>query len=838
MINRRNLRNRNDGPDLTMENKGREENVPSTKPIPTPSSKRPKSNNDYILEEFNKERLDAGQSPLNFLPTGTSDNYKLRLLNRSRRDRGLDFLPRLPSDVSSKPVVSPEFKDISNTELIAQENELRKQLLEDPSNQSIRDKMNDINREQRVRAIYLSQSLSTDAGGMSVEGTPQSILDRTAEIDQEIKDLTDKILANQFSTGQERADSTDQLKNLEFEFELLTDPKKFYDRQQRQIDELMEAQISPTGETSSVPPPPNRQGPQEGRSVTPPQETSFDASNPDRTTNTPPATGGDTLGQLFGGLASAVNDLRKDASTGNSGLSSSSSGGDTTNRNEQSIDLPADLEDTTVHHEETTSDTIQDNTQHFEHIGASSRTNFDNNFIRFILSTILKRSLTQAGLDSNKADILGDTAMSGIGILYNNLKTGRLENDYNRLTLDTSTASSLTRPTLPLIIITAYLYLVDKETDFKIGINFITRPIIRHILSGVLGFEGEDIEYALMILEAIPNELKTAYLKQKGEQQGSLSSQEISAIGLFIDKINKDYLKRFNKELKKELFNYENKQTLYLYEMLETLNSSSVLSQISSAFNTVGELITEMKDNPYLLIQLFALLYNDIEGDDFTASNVLNQSKVDKLIYYYSNVGGGGRKPNDKIDILRDIELETGKRGQTPGLEVIENTDKVALYKTNDRYYITFRGTDTKDMKDISMNFQNFGGKDIYNNPEYNERMAVGMRYLDKAIELSRQQGIDPPIVLGYSLGSISAMTLSQLYPNIETDVYNPVLSKSQLTQTIMDRLGSSNIHFNYNTKDPISTNMKYYKTENPNLDIKEYSNNKFFNPHSIKQFQ
>jgi len=245
-----------------------------------------------------------------------------------------------------------------------------------------------------------------------------------------------------------------------------------------------------------------------------------------------------------------------------------------------------------------------------------------------------------------------------------------------------------------------------------------------------------------------------------------------------------------------------------------------------------------MKTNPFLLVQLFALLYSEIEGDDFTSSNILNQSKVDKLIYYYSDLESAGKKPNDKIDILRDIELDTDKRGSKDGMEVIENTDKVSLYKYNDRYYITFRGTDKKDMKDITLNFQNFGGKDIYNNPEYNERMIVGMRYLDQAIELSKQQGIEPPIVLGYSLGSISAMTLSQLYPNIETDVYNPVLSKSVLTQTIMDRLGSSNIHFNYNTKDPISTNMKYYKTENPNLDIKEYSNNKFFNPHSIKQFQ
>ena len=444
-----------------------------------------------------------------------------------------------------------------------------------------------------------------------------------------------------------------------------------------------------------------------------------------------------------------------------------------------------------------------------------------------------------AGLSPNQADILVDTAKGGIGILYNNIKTGRLENDYNRLEIEPSKSSSgLPRPTIPLVIITVYLYLVNNETDFKIGINFITRPIIRHLLSNTLGFETEDIEYALMILEAIPTELKTAYMKQKGQLPVALTSQEINSIGAFVDKVNKEYFKKYKTELKKDLFDYENKQSLYLYEMLETLNSSSVLFQISAAFNTVGELISEMKTNPYLLVQLFALLYSEIEGDDFTSSNILNQSKVDKLIYYYSDLESAGKKPNDKIDILRDIELETDKRGQAPGMEVIENNDKVVLYKYNNRYYVTFRGTDKKDMNDITLNFQNFGRKDVYNNPEYNERMVVGMRFLDEAIDLSRQEGLEAPAVLGYSLGSISAMTMSQLYPNIETDVYNPVLSKSQLTQTIMDRLADSNIHFNYNEKDPISTNMKYYKQENPNLDIKKYSNNKFFTPHSINQFQ
>jgi len=834
--NRRNLGNRRSRgrgrqePQLSVEDVSVEPDA-SISPLPT------KSNDEYILEEYNLQLANDGQPRVSMLPSGTSDGYKLGLLNDALRRRGLPTTPVLPDDVSPNPQRSQEFEGLTDRNLIDRENILRSQLQIDPGNQDIRNQMMDINKEQLSRSQLLAEELSKKD-----TSTSTSSLRQPSVIDQRLEDINQKInsLETQLErtpSGQQRRDITDELKNLEYEFELLTDPQSVSERLDRQINELKQPvePVEPAGPAGPAKATPLPLDVDEG-----PKETSFDASNPDSTTNerlVPGNTRSPMENAITGAIekvSGAITDV-SDTITGNT--RPPSIGASNVPGRQQEPDTEPDLEDTREHHESTEADTILDNTLDFEHPGAS-RSNFDNNFIGFILNTILKRSLTQGGLDSNKADILGDTAMSGIGILYDNLKTGKLQNDYNRLSIEPSKTSSLTRPTIPLVIITAYLYLVDKETDFKIGINFITRPIIRHILSGVLGFEGEDIEYSLSILESIPNELKTAYLKQKGEQPAPLSSQEISAIGLFIDKVNKDYFKRYKKELKKELFNYENKQSLYLYEMLETLNSSSVLFQISSAFNTIGELISEMKENPYLLIQLFALLYNDIEGDDFTASNLLNQSKVDKLIYYYSNVGGGGRKPNDKVDILRDIDLETGKRGQTPGLQVIENDDKVALYKTNDRYYVVFRGTDKKDMADIRMNFMNFGGKDLFNNPEYNERMITGMRYLDQAIDLSRQQRIEPPVILGYSLGSVSAMTLSQLYPNIETDVYNPVLSKSPLTETIMDRLESSNIHFNYNEKDPISTNMNYYKLENPNLDIKKYSNNKFFNPHDVRQFQ
>lgn len=500
--------------------------------------------------------------------------------------------------------------------------------------------------------------------------------------------------------------------------------------------------------------------------------------------------------------------------------------------------LNNDLETTQEHHEVTESATIQDQSLDFQHIGGS-RTNFDNNFIGFVLQQFFKKSLNvlasrTTGLDEEWTNLVIEPAVNKAPELYRLLRDG-LTSDYSRLDIHDKN-QPLTAPTLPLIIIILYLYVVDRSDDFKIDFNFIEGFFIKKVLKDYFNFNNELVNYGMDIINNIPNELATAYRKQKGTQENMITANEVNAISKLVQYINIEYSKRFNKNLANELFTFENKQSLYLYEMLETLGSSSTLFQISSGFNTINNLITEMVSNPYLLVQLIALIYNENENKNLASSDVLSRGKVDKYIYYYSDLNGGV-KEDLKVSILKNIQLDMNDRGKVKDMSLIENNDKVALYNYKGRYYLAFRGTDNKDEKDIRSNFLNFGGKDLLNNPEYDERIKIGKRYLDLAIMKSRQEGLEPPAILGYSLGGVSAMYLSTLYPNIETDVYAPILSKSELTENIMEYLGNSNIHFNYSEKDPISSNMEYYRKKYPNLDINKYRNNKFFSPHDLGQF-
>ena len=495
---------------------------------------------------------------------------------------------------------------------------------------------------------------------------------------------------------------------------------------------------------------------------------------------------------------------------------------------------------------------IKGNTLDFKHLGGS-KTNFDDNFIGFTLKYMTRNLLKYVAskytdININIISTITDSILSedvmNSGFQYiidkidNNNNNIIMNGDKMRLNLDNNNDyKKYPRATIPIVVIILYLYMLDKTNDFKININFIDIKIYETILKKIFGIENiEEIQYGLNIIKSIPLELGTAYIKQKQTTRQLLTNVEIQEIKNFIIKINIDYYSRFNSPLKKDLFNYENKTSLYLFELLDTLHTDTTLFQISSKFNSLNQVVSELIENPYLIVQLIGLIYNLTEKNDFRSSDILSKGKIDKLIYYFGTKSIGIIE-NLNINLLKNMALKPENRGKNnDGMEIIKNNDKTALYKYNNKFYIIFGGTNIKNKNDIITNFMNFGNKDYYNDSEYNERIVKGKEYLDYAIEQSQKLNYQPPTILGYSLGGISAMFLSTLYKNIETNVYAPVISKSKMTVNLMEHLEESNIHFFYNSKDPISQNLNYYNNLNLDLDIHRFNNNKYYNTHNLNQ--
>ena len=384
---------------------------------------------------------------------------------------------------------------------------------------------------------------------------------------------------------------------------------------------------------------------------------------------------------------------------------------------------------------------------------------------------------------------------------------------------------------MPITIIILYLFLCSKEQFFKRNVNDLFDFQLRKFLK--IFIDDKDlIEFGIGIVRNIPIELKTAFKKQLGEQRTEIDVNEKNKINAFVKTIYDEYERVFKENLETALYNFEGKKSLYLHNFLFTLGSSDTLFTISASFSNIENVFNETKNNPYLLIQLFSL-FNDATsgGDDFSNEFILSNAVIDKVIVYKSNALG--KTFNEEINILANMNEEN--RG-TESIEIIEDKGNVALYKFNNQYFVSFKGTDIKNMSDIKRNVLAFGGKNLYDDSKYNKTILDGIKLTDEAIKKSRNENLKPPKIISYSAGSISASMMALKYRDIQTDFYNPLFSKNSMTDSILKRLQKSNIRLNYVEGDPISINVPFY-VEKYNLPFKKYKRKKFFNTHDLKQF-
>ena len=387
------------------------------------------------------------------------------------------------------------------------------------------------------------------------------------------------------------------------------------------------------------------------------------------------------------------------------------------------------------------------------------------------------------------------------------------------------------KPLMPITIIIIYLFLCSKEELFKKNVNDLFDFQLRKFLK--LFIDDKDlIQFGIGIIRNIPIELKTAFKKQLGENRVEIDSNERFQINSFIKNIYNEYDRVFGEDLETGLYNFEGKKSLYLHNFLNTLGTSDTLFTISASFNNIENVFNETKNNPYLLVQLFSF-FNDEKNpsDDFSNEFILSNAVIDKVIVYKSNALG--KTFNEEINILSNMNEEI--RG-TDTMQIIEDRGNVALYKFNNQYFVSFKGTDLNKMSDIKRNVLAYGNKNLYDDPKYNKEILDGIKLTDKAIKKSRNENLIPPKIISYSGGSISASMMALKYRDIRTDFYNPLFSKNSMTDSILKRLQKSNIKINYVDGDAISSNVPFY-VKKYGLPFKKYKRKKFFNTHDLKQF-
>jgi len=821
---------------------------------PTAFGQSTKTNDEYILEEYNLQLQNDGQPPVSMLPSRTTDGYKLGLLNMSRQKRGLDFVQVLPDDVSPNPKRSEDFEGLTDRNLIDRENRLRNQLLTDPNNEDVRNQMMDINKEQLARAQLLAEQLSKDDG-------PTSSLRQPSVIDQRLQDLNEKItsLETQLSrtpSGQQRRDITDELKNLEYEFELLTDPESVSERLDRQINQLRNPapQLSPpsSGELLDpdfVPPSASSYAPSSSSSgldlddlfSTSSDETTFDASKPDTTTNVPPATGGSTLGELFGGLGDIFK--KREGGRERSGVNNPALEGDplvprdavppppsrqfiprSTDPAEHSATLGIQQSQSNPFIE-MGKEIIPDASIFRKMLHVGSQLSFD--YLKNASPYAAQIELVEQGAKRLLGVEFSDVVDSAINAISNHktsdLGTLRTENP-DRIKLNITDGelgehATIRNPVLyPIMVISFKFYLEHKEVQFGYMSGTVFKMGLNYVLKNFVKLPETNIAYFNYCWDNYPTELTDAYLANKNSI-ATVSSAQKERILSYHKNIMREYDRIFApSKFMNDIRRYEHGGT-ELNEMLINLANPVFLFEVAKVFEAADEFILNVQNNQGLLMGLMGLLYSEAVNDGVNMGDaLLSNARIDGIVYY-----------NRQSSSLEEQNVE---------ISLLQNaTRELEVQDVNGTRYIILRGTDPKQKnflkRDFMKNVLNLAGSpELFSDENFNSRIVSAIDVIDMT-----QAQTDMPIkIIGYSLGSIFALYLSSIFPSIPVEIYNPVLANNEATKLMMDGIEQqqSNLVINTIAGDPISTNVGQYKDR---FDIREKKKSRFFNAHDLNNY-
>ncbi len=389
---------------------------------------------------------------------------------------------------------------------------------------------------------------------------------------------------------------------------------------------------------------------------------------------------------------------------------------------------------------------------------------------------------------------------------------------------------------IPFVVISFYLYFASFDDKIeKTDMSWFETIALRYILKNYLRQEDNRIKYFEYCIKEFPQELIDRFRKNLNTIQVEISLDEGLNIFNYIKKIEDEYKRLFKADLKDDLKSYEQNKGFFLYDVLKGLNKPSVLHEIGQVITGVNRLSGMFIEDKGLLMGLLGLLFATLNEDDFTTEMNLMNANIEGVVYYKKTRQNNIKRGKSVIqNILEATQKGQGKR-DLEGIELLEDSKDVALYKKGDTYYISIQGTDHHKIEDIRQNFLNLGGStELFTNEKYNARFVNSMEYTLKSIqEIMRGKGKNIRI-LGYSLGGISALLLSTYFPDIQVDVYNPIMIKTPLMEGIMRRANNSKVKIHYVEEDPISNNVKYFSKY---VNTKKYRKNKYFTPHKVQNF-
>ena len=387
----------------------------------------------------------------------------------------------------------------------------------------------------------------------------------------------------------------------------------------------------------------------------------------------------------------------------------------------------------------------------------------------------------------------------------------------------------------PFIVVAINFYLSKTDRE-SIRINDLTYQSLYYLLTYNLKVDAQHTDYLLQLFKSYPIELDTAFIKNR-DNINNLTPQEKTAIDSFVQSAINSYESVFNRKFRDDTRKYENGGTA-LISVLKSLDNPRFLFEVNQVFKTTDNFLLSIEDNKDILIGLMGLIYVEARGKNLLSREaILNSAMVDGVVYYNRGIPIPVQRRNVDINILEQMANTQGQRSLEGYTLEFESKNLGFFTDSNGNSILAFAGTDIKNKDDIIQNFLNMAGSPaIFTDPQYSVRYDKAKELIDNKLRQISNTNIGSLTIVGYSIGSLGAEYMSILYPDIPTRVYNPVVGRSQFTDSIFEELNSrgSDIKFNAVDLDPFSSNLKNYKDL---VDINYISKSKFFNAHNLKNY-
>ena len=388
---------------------------------------------------------------------------------------------------------------------------------------------------------------------------------------------------------------------------------------------------------------------------------------------------------------------------------------------------------------------------------------------------------------------------------------------------------------MPYIILAVGFVFAYHKRDLKLssyhGIfkDMVLTRVMKFVLKNTLGINKNIANFGIDILNNIPQELVSAFVRNIDEKSGVYDDEKI-AITNFVMYIRKEYREIFGNGYYKDVRKLQG-QNIDLVGLINALHTSRVLHLFAIQIATADNVVWEAVNNTGLflgLLELAAIHSRGVQdkggGEDAQDKFLHNSYAVGLVKFKQSNKLPKSKKINKLLSTLFELD-------KSPSQE------KYRVVKDGNNYIVAISGSKFDKQKgdiidtDYEANLENVAGS-----PEFlkTPRYLNALKALEEAIEEAKKTD-GKVIVGGYSLGGRVALQLASHFHSIPFHIYEPVVSINNQTDDLFKNLQKANVKIHRINGSSISKHLEDYKKKYK-FHLKRHRQ-KRFSAHSLINF-